>query len=67
MSPYPELGKAVSLQAWGVQYQTDNLNDPKIDEFLDFYIQNADNAAEANATCTSDLTTTTADQQMPTG
>ena len=67
MSPYPELGTPVSLQAWGVQYQTDELDDPKIDEFLDFYIQNADNAAEANATCTSDLTTTTADQQMPTG
>jgi len=68
MSPYPELGKAVSVQAWGVQYQTKDINDPKIDEFMDFYIQNADNAAEANATCTSDLTTTIADQQqMPTG
>lgn len=67
MSPYPELGKAVSLQAWGVQYQTDNLNDPKIDEFLDFYIQNANNTAEANATCSGGVSTTTADQQMPTG
>jgi hypothetical protein len=66
MSPYPELGVAVSLQAWGVQYQTNNLNDPKIDEFLDFYIQNADNTAEANATCTGGIATTTADA-APTG
>lgn len=67
MSPYPDLGVEVSIQAWGVQYQTDNINDPKIDEFMDFYIQNADNTAEAMASCTSDLTTTVADQQMPTG
>lgn len=68
MSPYPEIGKAVSIQAWGVQYQTDDINDPKIDEFMDFYIQNADNTAEANAQCANGLTTTTADQQqMPTG
>lgn len=67
MSPYPEMGVAVSVQAWGVQYQTDKLNDPKIDEFMDFYIQNADNAAEPGAQCANGLTTTTADQQMPTG
>jgi hypothetical protein len=67
MSPYPEQGTPISLQAWGVQYQTDNLNDPKIDEFLDYYIQNADNTAEANATCSGGVSTTIADQQMPTG
>ncbi|MFC3491268.1 DUF3105 domain-containing protein [Glycomyces rhizosphaerae] len=67
MSPYPEMGVAVSVQAWGVQYQTNKLNDPKIDEFMDFYIQNADNAAEPGAQCANGLTTTTADQQMPTG
>ncbi|MEU6859038.1 DUF3105 domain-containing protein [Glycomyces sp. NPDC046736] len=64
MSPYPEQGAAVSMQAWGVQYQTNELDDPKIDEFLDFYIQNADNAAEANATCTNGVTTTIEDQAM---
>jgi hypothetical protein len=67
MSPYPEMGVAVSVQAWGVQYKTDDINDPKIDEFMDFYIQNADNAAEPGAQCANGLTTTTADQQMPTG
>jgi hypothetical protein len=67
MSPYPEQGIEVSVQAWGVQYQTDDINDPKIDEFMDFYIQNGDNAAEPGAQCANGLTTTTADQQMPTG
>jgi hypothetical protein len=68
MSPYPEQGVAVSIQAWGVQYQTENIDDPKLDEFLDFYIQNADNTAEANATCSGGVSTTIADQQqMPTG
>lgn len=68
MSPYPEMGVAVSVQAWGVQYQTDDINDPKIDEFMDFYIQNGDNAAEPGAQCGNGLTTTIADQQqMPTG
>ncbi|MCC3764994.1 DUF3105 domain-containing protein [Glycomyces sp. TRM65418] len=68
MSPYPELGVPVSIQAWGVQYQTDDINDPKLEEFLDFYVQNADNTAEANATCSGGVSTTIADQQqMPTG
>jgi hypothetical protein len=67
MSPYPEMGTEVSVQAWGVQYKTNDINDPKIDEFMDFYIQNADNAAEPGAQCANGLTTTTADQQMPTG
>lgn len=68
MSPYPEQGVEVSVQAWGVQYQTDDLNDPKIDEFLDYYIQNADNTAEANAACSGGVSTTVEDAgQMPTG
>lgn len=68
MSPFPEQGVEVSLQAWGVQYQTDDLSDPKIDEFLSFYILNSDNTAEANATCSGGVSTTTADQgAMPTG
>jgi hypothetical protein len=68
MSPYPEQGAAVSIQAWGVQYQTDDVDDPKIDEFLGFYIQNAHNTAEPNATCSGGVSTTTADQgMMPTG
>jgi hypothetical protein len=58
MSPYPGQGVAVSLQAWGVQYQTDAVDDPKIDEFINYYVQNGDNLAEMNATCSGGVSTT---------
>ncbi|MCH7231413.1 DUF3105 domain-containing protein [Glycomyces sp. L485] len=61
MSPYPSQGVAVSLQSWGNQYQTDDVDDPKIDEYLNHYIQNGDNLAEMNATCGNGVSTTTAD------
>ncbi|GAB3644813.1 DUF3105 domain-containing protein [Glycomyces tarimensis] len=61
MSPYPGQGVAVSLQSWGVQYQTDDVTDSKIDEFLNYYIQNSENLAEMNATCAGGVSTTTAD------
>ncbi len=60
MSPYPGQGVPVSLQSWGVQYQTDDLADPTIDEFLTFYIQNGDNLAEMNATCSGGVSVTAA-------
>ena len=58
MSPYPGQGVPVSLQAWGVQYQTDDVDDTKIDEFLNYYIQNGDNLAEMNSTCSGGVSTT---------
>lgn len=61
MSPYPGQGAAVSLQAWGTQYQTDDVADSRIDEYLNFAIQNSDNLAEMNATCSGGVSTTTAD------
>lgn len=61
MSPYPGQGVEVSLQSWGNQYQTGDISDPKIDEYLTFYIQNGDFAAEMNATCQGGVATTTAD------
>ena len=61
MSPYPGQGAAVSLQAWGTQYQTDDPSDSKIDEFLNFAIQNSENLAEMNATCSGGVSTTTAE------
>lgn len=66
MSPYPGQGSAVSLQAWGTQIQTDDPSDSKIDEFLNFAIQNSDNLAEMNATCSGGVSTTVADT-APTG
>ncbi|MDY7089396.1 MAG: DUF3105 domain-containing protein [Actinomycetota bacterium] len=34
MSPYAGLDKNVSVQVWGFQLKTDDVNDPKIDEFI---------------------------------
>ncbi|MBL7255119.1 DUF3105 domain-containing protein [Actinoplanes sp. LDG1-01] len=34
MSPYAGLDKNVSVQVWGFQYKTDDVNDAKIDEFI---------------------------------
>ncbi len=34
MSPYAGLDKNVSVQVWGYQLKTDDVNDPKIDEFI---------------------------------
>ncbi|WP_051704216.1 DUF3105 domain-containing protein [Glycomyces sp. NRRL B-16210] len=66
MSPYQDQGVAVSVQAWGVQYQTDDIDDPLVDEFLSFYILNGNNTAESNATCSGGVATTIADA-APTG
>ncbi|GAB3222071.1 DUF3105 domain-containing protein [Glycomyces halotolerans] len=61
MSPYPGQGVKISLQSWGNQYQTEDVDDPNIDQFLNHFIQNADYAAEMGATCSDGVTTTTAD------
>ncbi len=34
MSPYPGLDKNVSVQVWGYQFKTDDVNDSKIDQFI---------------------------------
>ncbi|HWB35680.1 MAG TPA: DUF3105 domain-containing protein, partial [Rugosimonospora sp.] len=34
MSPYPNLDKPISLQAWGYQLKVDNASDKRIDEFI---------------------------------
>jgi hypothetical protein len=34
MSPYAGLDKNVSVQVWGYQLKTDDVNDPRIDEFV---------------------------------
>ena len=60
MSPYPGQGVPVSLQAWGVQYQTEDVADAKIDEFISYYVQNGENLAEMNATCSGGVSTTAA-------
>ncbi|WP_103344243.1 DUF3105 domain-containing protein [Amycolatopsis sp. CA-126428] len=34
LSPYPGLDKPISLQSWGHQLKLDDVNDPRIDEFI---------------------------------
>jgi hypothetical protein len=54
MSPYPDLDKPISLQAWGYQLKVDNANDPRIDQFIDALRQNA--TQEPQAGCSGGIT-----------
>jgi hypothetical protein len=56
MSPYPNLDKNVSLQAWGYQLKVDSVDDPRIDEFIRALRTNA--TVEPNAACSSGVTVT---------
>lgn len=51
MSPYPNLDKPISLQAWGFQLKVDNASDKRIDEFIKALRQNA--SLEAGTPCSS--------------
>jgi hypothetical protein len=56
MSPYPGLDKSVSVQVWGFQLKTDDVNDKRIDEFIKDTRLVA--ALEAGIPCTGGNTTT---------
>ncbi|WJK37566.1 DUF3105 domain-containing protein [Solwaraspora sp. WMMA2065] len=56
MSPFEGLESAVSLQAWGYQLAVDDVNDPRIDEFIRALRQNA--TVEPGATCSGGITAT---------
>jgi len=56
MSPYPGLDKNVSVQVWGYQLKTDDVNDKAIDEFIKDARLNA--SMEPGAPCSSGNTTT---------
>lgn len=58
MSPYPGQGVAISLQSWGNRYQTEDVSDPKIGQYLDTYILNERFNPETMATCAGGVTTT---------
>lgn len=51
LSPYPGLDHAVSLQTWGFQYKTDDVDDPGIGQFITERRQNPDTTPEYGATC----------------
>nr|WP_052479027.1 DUF3105 domain-containing protein [Kibdelosporangium sp. MJ126-NF4]CEL21697.1 FIG00994026: hypothetical protein [Kibdelosporangium sp. MJ126-NF4]CTQ92477.1 FIG00994026: hypothetical protein [Kibdelosporangium sp. MJ126-NF4] len=51
MSPYPELDKPVSLQAWGHRLKLDDPADPRVDEFVEALKLNKATYPEPGATC----------------
>jgi Protein of unknown function (DUF3105) len=57
MSPYPDLDKPISLQAWGYQLKVDNANDGRIDRFIQALRQNA--TMEPQAGCSGGITDAT--------
>jgi Protein of unknown function (DUF3105) len=59
MSPYPGLDHAVSLQAWGFQLKVSSVDDPRIDQFVKVFRQNA--SVETGATCSQGVTATGTD------
>lgn len=48
MSPYPGLKSKVSLQAWGYQLFVNDVNDPRIAQFISLLAGNTDIAPEQN-------------------
>ncbi len=55
ISPYPELEDPVVASAWGAQLRLDNVNDPRLQAFIDRY---AGNGPERGASCESGVETT---------
>ena len=55
ISPYPELEDPVVASAWGAQLRLDDVNDPRLQAFIDRY---AGNGPEPGASCESGVETT---------
>jgi hypothetical protein len=55
ISPYPGLENPVVASAWGAQLRLDDVNDPRLKEFIDRY---AGNGPERGATCDTGIETT---------
>lgn len=51
LSPYASLKSAVSLQFWGYQLFVDSADDPRIEQFLDYFRDNPDVVPEYGASC----------------
>ncbi len=57
VSPYPGLGSPVVAVAWERRLETDSADDPRLQEFLDTYV-NGDAAPEPAVTCAGGVTPT---------
>jgi Protein of unknown function (DUF3105) len=51
MSPYEGQDSPISLQSWGHQLKLDSATDPRIEQFADFFTQNAEFTPEPGASC----------------
>jgi hypothetical protein len=51
MSPYPGLDKPFSLQSWGHQLKLDNVNDERVDQFIQSLKRNDYQYPEPGASC----------------
>nr|WP_254699270.1 DUF3105 domain-containing protein [Rhodococcus sp. SGAir0479] len=51
LSPYPDLSVPVSLQSWGHQLAVDDVDDERIDHFVDALRLNRNTFPEPGATC----------------
>jgi hypothetical protein len=51
MSPYPNQRSPIVLTAWGVQLEVDSADDPRIDQFLNAFVQGPQ-TPERGAACT---------------
>jgi hypothetical protein len=51
VSPYPDLPAPVVASAWGAQVQLDNVDDPRLDDFVNKFWKSAE-APEPGALCT---------------
>jgi len=56
MSPFPDLDKPVTLQAWGFQLKLDSASDSRIDKFISGFARGAN--VEPGATCASGIVET---------
>jgi len=55
LSPYPEQGVPVSLQAWDHQVQVDDATDPRVAQFAELLAFNPATTPEPGATCENPL------------
>jgi hypothetical protein len=51
LSPYPDQGAPVSLQAWDHQLQVRTADDPRVAEFVDLLVFNPQTTPEPGASC----------------
>lgn len=51
LSPYPDQGTPVSLQAWDHQLQVRTADDPRVAEFVDLLVFNPQTTPEPGASC----------------